>query len=71
MSVDSSNDADNLEDAITDIMYRIEGISHFIIEQFYTFDYLQSYVTLNNPTVDAIINEWYTTFIGYNSQMQE
>jgi len=70
MSVNSDDDANDFEEAITEIMYRIEGISHFTIEQFYTFDYLNSYVTLYNPTFDVTLNQWYTTFIGYNTQMQ-
>ena len=40
------------EDAITDVMYRIEGVSHFMIENFYTFDYLEKYDALFKPTVD-------------------
>ena len=32
----------DFEDSLKEIMYQIEGISNFYIEQFYTFDYLQS-----------------------------
>jgi hypothetical protein len=71
MSINSSEDADDFEDAMTEIMYRIEGIAHFAIDQFYRFDYLGPFVTLYNPTVDTTINEWYSVFRGYNNQMIE
>ena len=48
-------------------MYRVEGISHFAIENFYTFDYLSSYDTTEKPTLDELTNKWYTTFTNYNT----
>ena len=42
ISEDSSEVAE-FEVAITEVMHRIEGISHFTIDNFYTFDYLNDY----------------------------
>ena len=41
MAVSTSDEVDDFEDSMTDIMYRIEGISHFAIEHFYTFEYMK------------------------------
>ena len=59
----------DFEDAVTDIMYRIEGISHFTIEHFYTFEYLSNYDQLLSPSIDELIEQWYTTLTGYNAQL--
>ena len=50
MSVASDNDMARFEDQLSDVMHQIEGISHFIINHFYTFSYLTSYVTLEKPS---------------------
>ena len=71
MSINSSEDADDFEAALTEIMYRIEGIAHFTIDQFYNFDYLSPFVSLYNPSVDTTVNEWFSVFRGYNNQMIE
>ena len=52
MTVGSEDDADNFEDAVIEVMYRVEGISHFAIENFYTFDYLSDYDTTDHPTLN-------------------
>ena len=54
-------DTSEFEDSITDVMYRIEGISHFTIENFYTFDYLTSYSELYQPSEEDLITHWHTT----------
>ena len=59
--------ADTFEDNMTEIMYRIEGISHFTIEQFYTFNYLKPYTEENDPTLDSLMDTWYGTITGYNN----
>ena len=67
MTVGSEDDADNFEDAVIEVMYRVEGISHFAIENFYTFDYLSDYDTTDHPTLNELTSKWYTTFTNYNS----
>ena len=42
MGVQSEEEAAAFVEAVTEVMHRVEGISHFTIENFYTFDYLQS-----------------------------
>ena len=71
MTVGSEDDVDDFEDAVIEVMYRVEGISHFAIENFYTFDYLSDYDTSEQPTLDELTNKWYTTFTNYNSILLE
>ena len=71
MTVGSEDDVDNFEDAVIEVMYRVEGISHFAIENFYTFDYLSDYATSAEPTLDELTSKWYTTFTHYNSILLE
>jgi len=52
-------------------MHKIEGISHFSIEHFYTFDYLEDYNELLDPSYPALISHWHDTLNGYNSLMRE
>ena len=71
MTVGSEDDVDNFEDAVIEVMYRVEGISHFAIENFYTFDYLSSYDTSEQPTLNELTSKWYSTFTNYNSILLE
>ena len=71
MTVGSEDDADNFEDAVIEVMYRVEGISHFAIENFYTFDYLSDYDASEQPTLDELTSKWYTTFTNYNAILLE
>ena len=71
MTVGSEDDVDDFEDAVIEVMYRVEGISHFAIENFYTFDYLSDYDTSEQPTLDELTNKWYTTFTNYNAVLLE
>ena len=66
MAVGSVSEASDFEDNMTDIMYRIEGIEHFSIENFYTFDYMNSDENLVDSSLTDLLNQWYTTFVGYN-----
>ena len=45
--------ADFLE-GVTEVMYRIEGISHFTIDNFYTFDYLDAYAQSHKPSFEQL-----------------
>ena len=56
MPVSSSSEASDFEDSMTDIMYRIEGISHFTIENFYTFDYMSQDADLASSTETELLN---------------
>lgn len=67
MSVDTSVERSEFESQVTDIMYRIEGISHFSIENFYTFDYLTKQALLFDYTYEQAIDTWHDTFTGYNA----
>ena len=69
MQVNSKGEVSDFEDGITEVMYRIEGISHFTITNFYTFNYLNynSDEIDSDPTDDQLIAQWYGTFTGYNS----
>ena len=71
MTVGSEDDVDNFEDAVIEVMYRVEGISHFAIENFYTFNYLSDYDTTAQPTLNELTSKWYTTFANYNSVLLE
>jgi len=51
-------------------MHQIEGISHFTINELYTFSYLSSYVTQMDPTYTQLISQWYDVFVGYNTNLQ-
>ena len=66
MIVSSGSEAEDFEDNMTDIMYRIEGISHFAIEHFYTFEYMNEDQNLVDSTEQELLNHWYATFTGYN-----
>lgn len=59
--------SDDFSDNMTEIMYRIEGISHFTIEQFYGYDYLKQYSDESDPTLDTLVDTWYSTITGYNN----
>ena len=69
MSVASKKEADDFEESMTEIMYRIEGISHFVIENCYTFQYINDNANLKDATEQDILNYWYNTFTGYNNNM--
>ena len=69
MAVSSKPDASDFEESMTDIMYRIEGISHFVIENFYTFEYINDNENLVNASEQEVLNYWYSTFINYNDNM--
>lgn len=55
------------KEAITEVMYRIEGISHFTIENFYTFDYLNDKALAEKPSFESLTEEWHSTFAGYDA----
>lgn len=61
MKVSSSEELAEFEEAVTDVMYRIEGVSHFTIDHFFNFDYLRNYEQLLSPSIDMLIDQWYTT----------
>ena len=69
MAVSTSDEVDDFEDSMTDIMYRIEGISHFAIEHFYTFEYMKDDQNLVDSTEQELLDYWYETFTGYNKKM--
>ena len=69
MAVSTSDEAIDFEDSMTDIMYRIEGISHFAIEHFYTFEYMKDDQNLVDSTEQELLDYWYETFTGYNKKM--
>ena len=48
-------------------MYRIEGISHFTIDNFYTFDYLDGYAQSWKPSYEQLTEQWHTTFAEYDA----
>ena len=58
MRVDSSSERADFEAQATDIMYRIEGISHFSIDNFYTFDYLTNEALLFDYSYEKILTKW-------------
>ena len=57
------------EEAITEVMYRIEGISHFTIDNFYTFDYLNDYAHKSTPSLQKLTEQWHTTFAEYDATL--
>ena len=67
MQVDSETEAETFEDSITEVMYRIEGISHFTIEKFYTFEYLNDNADLTDYSLTELNTEWYSTITSYNT----
>lgn len=81
MQANSEDEVFEFIDAITEVMYRIEGISHFTIKNFYTFNYLNYnsdagyQATLadsgNDDVIDIdynqLITQWYSKFTGYNA----
>ena len=69
MAVSTSDEAEDFEDSMTDIMYRIEGISHFAIEHFYTFEYMKDDQNLVDSTEQELLNYWFETFTGYNKKL--
>ena len=71
MSVANNDDEDNFEDTLSDILHRIDGISHFVIAHFYTFTYLDSYVSTEDPTYSELIAHWHDVFNGYNTNLQK
>lgn len=68
VSEDSSKVAE-FEEAITEVMYRIEGISHFTIDNFYTFDYLNDYAQKSTPSFEKLTEQWHTTFAEYDATL--
>ena len=48
-------------------MYRIEGISHFTIDNFYSFDYLNDYAQRQTPSFEKLTEQWHTTFAEYDA----
>jgi len=70
MSVISDDDVSSFDDNLSDILHRIEGISHFTIDKFYSFDYLNSYAVQNDPTYVQLISHWHDVMNGYNSAIQ-
>jgi len=69
MPVSSSSERSDFEDTMTDVMYRIEGISHFTIENFYTFEYMSTDANLEQSSETELLNYWYDTFVGYNNNL--
>ena len=70
MPVSSTSEVNDFEDSMTDIMYRIEGISHFTIENFYSFQYMNEETGLfDDATETELVNHWFATFTGYNLYM--
>ena len=69
MPVSSSSERSDFEDTMTDVMYRIEGISHFTIENFYTFEYMSTDTNLEQSSETELLNYWYDTFVGYNNNL--
>ena len=56
MQVTTKEDESHFQDAVENVVHRIEGISHFSIEQLYSFSYLKNYEDLFNPTDDQLID---------------
>ena len=52
--------------AITDVMYRVEGISHFTIDHFTSFDYLAPYEEQYDPTLESLLDAWFSSLTDYN-----
>ena len=71
LDVANSDDEAVFEESISDILHRVEGISYFTIKNFYSFEYLESYNELLDPTYTDLIKNWYDTFNQYNSLMRE
>mmetsp|Transcript_19221 Transcript_19221/g.23784 ORF Transcript_19221/g.23784 Transcript_19221/m.23784 type:complete len:127 (+) Transcript_19221:1483-1863(+) len=71
MQVETEDEESRFKDALSEVLHEIEGISHFNIEHFYAFDYLQNYVNLFNPTDEELIGVWNENFQGFNSKMKE
>mmetsp|Transcript_10934 Transcript_10934/g.14751 ORF Transcript_10934/g.14751 Transcript_10934/m.14751 type:complete len:127 (-) Transcript_10934:790-1170(-) len=71
MQVETEDEESRFKDALSEVLHEIEGISHFNIEHFYGFDYLQNYVNLFNPTDEELIGVWNENFQGFNSKMKE
>ena len=69
MSVLGSEELAEFEEAVTDVMYRIEGVSHFTIDHFFNFEYLSNYDQLLSPSIDELIDQWYTTLSDYNNEL--
>ena len=68
VSEDSSDDKlAEFREGIIEVMYRIEGISHFTIDNFYTFDYLDGYAKRWKPSFDQLTEQWHTTFAEYDA----
>ena len=71
MKVQNNKDEREFEEKLTEILHKIEGISHFSIENLYPFGYLQNYEDLFNPTDQALIDQWHVNFQSVNSKMRE
>lgn len=71
MEVTSDEDEVVFEQSIAEILHRVEDISHFSVEHFYSFNYLESYNELLDPSYPDLINHWHDTFNNYNSLMRE
>ena len=62
-------DADTLGETMTDIMYQIEGIGHFVIDNLFHFEYLNQQSGLNQASLATIADQWYTTLRQFNAQL--
>lgn len=69
--MNTKGDRNDFEDDITRVLHHIEGVSHFTINQFYTFSYLNYDSEISESatiqTYDSLIDEWYSIFTGYNA----
>ena len=63
----SSTKISDFIEGITEVMYRIEGISHFTIDNFYTFDYLDEFARRQKPSFEQLTEQWHTTFAEYDA----
>ena len=50
-------------------MQRIEGIFHFTVEHFYSFEYLNEHEELFSPSLNELISYWYLTLTDYNFEL--
>lgn len=67
MSVRTRQEGEIFASEVTEMMHRIEDLSHFALDRFFSFEYLQHYVTLLNPTYEELIGQWHTTLTSHTS----
>ena len=65
-----SNLKSEFADNISDVLHRIEGITHFNIAHLYTFDYFTDHNSHFNPSYGELIDEWYRTFYSSTTNMR-